>query len=321
MIPDADPDELIMDVDGENIWISEKTPGGVGLIAQLASLLESNPGDFEQAMYDTLHYCERQDLAMQLQGVADLVEKGDQQLNAVFMEIRQESSIEELEKLHKRLKAILDRHGIAPTRELLVALHAKWLRSNSDQDSDELLAYLVHFWHQEEQRLNCQIDIRVIVVAALKHAEIAQRLQTVLRRIGGVSLTDPSQSFNILQSLLWLNCTDSCPDCIEESHWYQELVKPSRALLLSLLPRRVQRVVYDEQSDWLQQARNILATAYKVQIQCSQDQLAACKQQILSLLIEPIEIGFQFLCPTIEQIIRTDLTWTIELWIKEFAHV
>jgi hypothetical protein len=319
MIPDADPDELIMDVDGESIWISEKTPGGVGLISQLASLLEGSPDAFELAMDNTLHHCERQELATQLQRVAELVKSGDQQLKAVFADLRQESDIKEQEELHRRLKAILEQCGISATRELLVALHAKWLRSNSDQDSDELLAHLVHLWHQEEQRLNCKIDIRVIAVAALRHDEVAQRLQAVLQRIGGVSSKDPSQSFNILQSLLWLNCTNSCPDCIEEAHWYQELVKPSRALLRSLLPPGIHRVTY-EQPDWLQQVRDILSASYKVQVLCSQDQLAACKQQILNLLIEPIEIGFQFLCPTIERIMRTDLTWTIELWIKEFAY-
>lgn len=319
MLPDADPDELIMDVDEERIWISEKTPGGVGLISQLATLLENSPNDFELAMYDTLYNCEREELATQLQGVAELVESNDQQLKAVFADLRQESDIKEQERLHKKLKAILERNGIPATRELLVALHAKWLRPNSDQDSDELLSYLVHLWRQEEQRLNCKIDIRVIAVAALKHDEIAQRIQTVLLRIGGLNSKDPSQSFNILQSLLWLRCTDSCPDCIEESHWYQELVKPSRTLLRSLLPSRVQRVVY-EQADWLQRTRDILATSYKVQIQCSQDQLPVCKQQILNLLTESIEIGFQFLCPTIERIMRADLVWTIELWIKEFAY-
>jgi hypothetical protein len=319
MLPDADPDELIMDVDGESVWISEKTPGGVGLISQLALLLESNPGDFELAVYNALHYCERQELATQLQRVAELVETGDQQLKDVFADLRQEGDIKEQEKLHKRLKAILEQCGISATRELLVALHAKWLRSNSDQDSDELLAHLVRLWHQEEQRLNCKIDIRVISVAALKYDKISQRIQTVLQRIGGVVPKDPLQSFNILQSLLWLDCTDSCPDCIEESHWYQDLVKPSRALLRSLLPQSIQRVVY-RQPDWIKQARDILSTSYKVQIQCSQDQLVACKQQILNLLIDPVEIGFQFLCPTIENITRTDLTWTIELWIKEFAH-
>src|SRR5204863_466936 len=136
---------------------------------------------------------------------------------------------------------------------------------------------------------------------ALKHDTIAQRMSTVLERIGGVSPKDLSQSFNILQSLLWLNCTDSCPDCIEESHWYQELVKPSRALLRSLLPPGIQTVVY-EQPDWLGQVRNTLETAYKVQILCSQDQLAACKQHLLSLLTEPREIGFQFFYPTIERV-------------------
>ncbi|GHO61351.1 hypothetical protein KSC_002430 [Ktedonobacter sp. SOSP1-52] len=319
MIPDSDPDELIMDVDGESVWISEKTPGGVGLISRLASLLESSPYEFELAMYDALHHCERQELATQLQRVAELVESGNPQLKKVFAALRQEDDIKEQEELHKRLKSVLERHGIPATRELLVALHAKWLRPNSDQDSDDLLAHLLRFWRDEEQRLNCKIDIRVIAVAALKHEKISQRLQAILQRIGGVSTQDPSQSFNILQSLLWLNCTDSCPDCIEESHWYQELVKPSRALLRSLLPPGVQRVACEQQG-WVQQARHVLSTSYKVQILCPQDQLFACKQHIMDLLTEPIEIGFQLLFPTVERIMRTDLTWTIELWIKEFAH-
>jgi hypothetical protein len=157
-------------------------------------------------------------------------------------------------------------------------------------------------------------------VGALKLPHLAKQIKDVMTRIGGISPNDESQLFNVLQSLLWLPCTDSCPDCIEKRHKYQELTKPSRALLLSLLDPYAQHISYG-QSDWKEQLQRELSSNYVVQVRCAQEQLPFCTQDLHDVLIEPIEEGFQFFYPVIERITRVGLWWTIEIRVREFAHV
>ncbi|MFL5629229.1 MAG: protein DpdJ, partial [Ktedonobacteraceae bacterium] len=320
IVPDVDPDDLILDITGNSIWISEITPGGIGIISKIGDALATKPYEFELQMLDTLQYCERQQLATQLQMVAKLLGQADPSLLSTFATIREETDLPSQKRTLEQLKDILESHGVPATRELIVALHTKFLRPNSEQDSDNLLTMLIQFWQSEEQRLGCAIDLRVIAVSALKNAAIEQQVKTVLERIGDTSDVKENQIFNLLQSLLWLSCTDSCPDCIERLYQYQDFVKPSRAILLALLEPHAEQIAFGI-ADWQEQLRQKLMTQYAVQVTCLQNELEACKQYILDMLVEPVEIGFQFFYPTVERISRTGLSWMIELRIREFANV
>ncbi|HVB25457.1 MAG TPA: protein DpdJ [Ktedonobacteraceae bacterium] len=320
LVPDVDPDDLILDIIGNSIWISEITPGGIGIVSKIGDALVTKPYEFELQMLDTLQYCERQQLATQLQMVANLLGQADQNLLSTFAVIREETDLPSQKRTLEQLKDILEAHGIPATRELIVALHAKFLRPNSKLDSDSLLTTLVQFWQSEEQRLGCAIDLRVIAVAALKNAVIEQQVRAVLERIGDSSEVKENQIFNLLQSLLWLSCPDSCPDCIERLYQYQDFVKPSRAILLALLEPHAEQVTFGT-VDWQEQLQQKLTTQYVVQVTCSQNELEACKQNILDMLVKPVEIGFQFFYPTVERLSRTGLLWMVELRIREFANV
>ncbi len=320
LTPDIDPDDLVLDIDGESIWISELTPGGIGIISKITDSLVSKPYEFELQMLDTLQYCERQQLATQLRMIADMMRQEDQELLRTFTSIRNNTDLPKQETTLEQLKDVLEEHGVSATRELVVALHAKFLRPNSASDTDKLLATLVSFWQSEEQRLECAIDLRIIAVAALKISAIEQQVRAVLERINGSANVENSQIFNLLQSLLWLPCTDSCPDCIEKLHQYQDFVKPSRALLLSLMEPYAEQITYGD-VNWKEQLKQELESKFVVLISCLQDDLEVCKRHLLDVLTEPVEVGFQFFYPVVERISRTGRLWTIEMRIREFAHV
>jgi DEAD/DEAH box helicase/Helicase conserved C-terminal domain len=316
-VPDIDPDDLVLDVHEHTIWISETTPGGIGLISKIADALALRPREFELQMLDTLQNCDRDLLATQLRTVAHLVEQSDQELLDAFASMRNEVDLLRQEETRRRLITILERHAITTTRELVVTLQAKFLRSNSSTYSDQLIATLVKRW--EQQRIGCAIDLRVMAVAALKLPEIKNQVSDLLKRIGGTTKVDEPQLFNLLQSLLWFRCHDSCPDCIEKQHPYQQLIRPSRALLLTLLNRHEQQIAYGSPG-WKEQVRHLLSSTYSAQLSCQQELLEECKKSVLSMLIEPVEIGFQFFYPFIERIARNGRRWTIYLSIRELTH-
>ena len=320
LIPDIDAESLVMDVDEDSIWISEKTTGGIGLISRIADAVALHPRGFDLQMLDVLRHCDREQLAQQLFTIAHLIDQSDTELSDAFARVRSTEDLPKQAETRRALASILEARGVAATRELIVALNAKFLRPNSSAESDTLIATLSRHWQQEEERIGCAIDMRVMAVAALRIPEIKKQVEDLLQHIGGSTVkAERSQVFNLLQSLLWLSCHDSCPDCIEEQHPFQQLARPSRALLLALLDPHGQPITYGVPG-WKEQVHRLLASNYHTQIRCTQDQLEECKKALLDVLTEPVEVGFQFFYPLVEHIGRSRYEWTVDVSIRELIY-
>jgi hypothetical protein len=288
------------------------------VIERIADTIARRPRDLELQLLDTVRHCDRALLAGQLDAVAECVHAGDTDLAAAFVSSRAAGDISEQTRALRAIDEALERRGVPLTRDLAVALNSKFLRPSSDTDTDVLVAALNRRWSEEQARLGCEIDVRVIAVAARRIPEIDSRVGTVLRRIGGVGALDESQVFNLLQSLLWLDCRGSCPDCIDRAHPYQSLPKPSRALLRALVETGDPPLAYGEPG-WKEEALGQLADQYACAVACERERLADLKADLTQMLVTPVEVGFQQHYPAIERIERRGGSWVVGLVIRELG--
>jgi len=319
LLPDIEPDDLHMDIADGCIWISEAVTGGVGLISKIVTAITQHPRQFELQLLDTLTHCHRSQLAQQLRAVVQLIQEQNPELEAVFAQVRQESDLSSLTNAQKGLTHILETHGIPPTRQLFVALNNKILRPNSGVDTDKLIADLAHHWEAEENRLGIAIDLRVIAVAGYQIPTIQEQVKQALNRIGGGKpFQDETQVYNLLQSLLWLNCVDSCLDCIQTWNPYQPQIRPSRDLLMLLMSPYGPTIQYGD-AYWESQLQKALTTEHQAELLCEQAKLAECKTALLHALTQPIDIGFQSFYPVIESIRQDKQQWRFHLIIRELV--
>ena len=319
VVPDIDPDNLTMDVEGDTIWIAERTPGGVGIVQRIVETIARRPRDLDLQLLDTLRHCDRELLASQLSAVASLIGQHDHNLVRAFTTARNATGLGSHAQALYEMRAALEPHGVLITRDLVVALNSKFLRPSSDDDSDALVAYLSTYWEQEQNRLGCTIDLRIIAVTAWQLETLRAQVKAVLHRVGGMERTpDESQVFNLLQSLLWLNCHDSCPDCIERRQPYQGLVKPSRAMLRVLVDPASNAITYGD-SGWNDQVVVQLSQQYAAQVICDQADIGTLREEIATLLTTPIDVGFQHYYPTIERIERQSAGWLVGLVLRDMA--
>jgi hypothetical protein len=319
LVPDIDDDALSMDTDGRAVWISEKTAGGVGLISKIADVIARYPRRFELQLFDTLDYCEREQLAVQLRAVTELLSENDSELKAAFNLARTQSDLPSLVATKRQLAATLESKGIQASRQLFVALNAKFLRPNSGPDSDRLIVTLVKNWEREESRLGTAIDLRTMAVAAPRIDEVKTQLQQMLDHVSGANQDyDEGQIFNLLQSLLWLSCHNSCPDCIEKWQPYKQLPTPSRALLMSLLAPEIDTVTYGTPY-WEHKAKKRLETDFLVQVNVRPEEVAVFKESIRHFLTSPIDVGYQRFFPMIERIRRHERRFQVTLVIRELV--
>lgn len=320
LIPDINPDDLTMDLEGDStIWIAEQAAGGVGIIQRIADTIRLRPRDLDLQLIDSLAHCDREALAKQLLSVAHLIKQGNPDLTDAFMAARQSADLEGQGQALEMLRSVLEPHGMIATRELIVALNAKFLRPNSDVDTDSLIATLADRWSEEQYRLGCTIDLRVMAVAAGKIDEIQEQVRQVLMRIGGKGETlEESQIFNLLQSLLWLDCSDSCPDCIEYVRPYQKSAKPSRALIRSIFSFAIDAIHYGE-NEWIDMVVRRLVERFSAQLLCRHEDMPQMCQRLGDLLTTPLEVGFQQHYATIERVEQMQDKWLISLVIRDLV--
>jgi hypothetical protein len=306
-----------LDIDGNSIWITETTAGGVGLISKIADAISQYPRDFELQLDDCLEHCEREQLSSYLEHIAYKISEHDLSIRRAFEEARRAVDLPSIEATRQLLAQALKSHGIPVSRELIVAINNKYLRPNSDVDSDELVGILVDEWKRQETRLGISIDLRVMAVASWRLPNIQKQLELLINRTGGgANALEENQIFNLLQSLLWLKCYDSCPDCIEYWNPYQELPRPSRALIKAL--RDIDKSVVNFNEDGLdEKVKERLAANFQVTLSCANTQLTNCKRFLLDTLLKPVEIGFQLFYPVVERINHNGQNWEISLVIKE----
>lgn len=320
LIPEIDPEQLVLDVDvtGAIAWVTETSAGGVGLVARIADAIAQKPHDLELRIADAIDHCPREQLSHQLRDVTALVGSGTEHIRKTFADIRRHNDLLTLRQSKEQLSDALEAHGVPITRSLVMALNAKFLRPNSDSDSDQLIVDLVDQWQAESTRLGTAIDLRVMAVVGMRLPAIESQVQALLKRIGAGQEATEDQMFNLLQSLLWLDCQDSCPDCLERSHVYQQLVRPSRALVQALQEEDYQQVDFGTDG-WGDSVSAALTNAFQVRIRCQPSEIFACKAQIAQFLTTPLDIGYQRHFPVVESIRQKQGRWIIYLTVLDMT--
>jgi hypothetical protein len=265
-----------------------------------------------------LDHCSREQLALSLDVIAEMIQKGNTALQDLFMQIREATDLPQIEQTRRTLTNILDDAGVISNRQLGATINSKFLRPNSGPDTDQLLADLVAFWQKEQQRVYCDIDIRIIAAVAPQIEPLQSSINKVLDRIGeSGSRSDPNNlAFNLVQSLLWMHCHDSCPDCIERPQRYQSNPKPSRALLRALV-KQADKNIYFSTSTWYQDVLEELSTVFHAHIICQAAELSNCTAEVRSLLVTAIEVGYQISYPLLESIKRSGRSWSIHLILPD----
>ena len=145
-------------------------------------------------------------------------------------------------------------------------------------------------------------------------------MHSVLARVGeGALADDANQVYNLLQSLLWLDCQDACPDCISRPQRYQSGPRPSRALLQQVLAPTETPAIWFGAADWDKHVQEQLAASAEVHVQCQHEELPACHAALLGLLAEPIDVGYQALYPEIEHVSREGRCWKVAIVLPELV--
>lgn len=316
LLPDVNTEDMVIDIHDNKIWLSETDSGGMGVISSIASAITNEPRMFEELFIHAADDCPRSELAKSLSAIVAI---DDSELHETFSIIRKSTLLDEQKEQLSILQKQLMGHGITPKRELIISLTTKLLTRNTNEQTDHLLKVIQELWRQEERRLGCKIDIRVFTVACLKVDDIKNQIDTILLSLNPNGKIEDKQRFLLIESLLWNNCNDSCPECLILYSPYQSFEKPSRLLLKSLLVSN--KVTIDSsQSNWIETLLNALKQGKQTRLVTSFEKMEKCQKLLIDLVQTPIDMEFEFYYPYIAGVRSSGSNWVFDIQVREVTH-
>ena len=321
----AATEDLVLDLDrgaresGQlEIWLTEPTPGGTGVVESIAEAFAADQRALFSAMEAALTPTDLEIAAHDLDQVSALL-VSDQSLAAAAADVR--SSLGHSDRLAARshLLHLLAERGIAPHHALVVALEHRLLRPGMDEQGDHLLHQAVTAWRALEQRLGVSVNLRVCSYLLLGEPELGPRLETWLSGVAGTSSLTRPELAGVLAGVLWPRPTEVRGHALQSYSPFRVNGYTDAQLVRQLLfPDDVSEVAFSS-TGWIDEVRMTLAQLGRVRLRAPVGQAGILRDRLLYLIGAPIDFDYLQFYPVIEQVSRDADTLAATLVLREVA--
>jgi hypothetical protein len=322
-------DDLMADVvwDGVGeaaVFLTEQSPGGLGLVEQVFRRLRADPSQLAEGLDHAIDHCPRCENTSYVLGVvrASLDRGRPRHLARAFGAVRNARDMPATERAKARLRAALRAAGFPASRSGVVSILTRVLRPGSTRSADALTDWLNRLWRRREADLGVAIDSRVFAYLCVRTGRTCRVLNRVIGQIGMGATPTRRQLFALVQQMLLLDCTDSCPECLDQPNRYAPYHKPSRGLARHHLGSGgVEVSVDDHPSDWQSLVRAELAARAAVRVRATSGRVAELASALPALLAREVEVDYLLLPVRVRRVAAagTDLVVTLDL--RDAPHV
>jgi len=328
---DLDAGDLLLDVEpgprpssaipkpenSDEIWITEKTVGGGGIIEAFLIRYGEDPRRFfelvENALRPSDYEIADQQLTLLLDWITSPHETDIHEKLANYRDATARSHQEHAEAFES-LRKTLNRRGLFTCHAVIAALANRILRPGSNDKTDALLHRLISQWRTLEDRLQVEMDPRII--AYLESANDA--IDDVIQEAGenAIEVNRRQWRFNTLFSLLWPRGGASRSARLAVYNPFDQLPETEHDLIRLVLTGEPQRVSVD-QDDWRDEVRECLVRDSEVILESSPDDLPKLRNSLMEVMTVPIDSGYMLLHPKVNRVDRKADSIEIALSLPE----
>lgn len=309
LCPDADDNDLILDLNGgpvrtallapdqREIWLSETTVGGGGIIEKIQQIYREDPRSFFELLDFNLSPGNYETMDNNVWHLLQTMVNPASSLPACINEMRLANNHASQVQAQRNLLGELQRSGFMTSHSFLSAINTRLLRPGTDASSDVFLLQLQQDWRQQEQRLGIELPQRVYAFTCSQSNALDQQLQQASQ--GQHNLE--SWRLNTCNGLLWPR-----GHTIRDSWltWYNpySFAGPTERLLLAHVVQHSCAQVALSQPDWMQQCHQHLENNGKCELLAEPSD--AINEAIATLLVTPVEMYGLFFYPRVSALRR-----------------
>jgi DEAD/DEAH box helicase/Helicase conserved C-terminal domain len=325
LCPQFETNDLLLDIDAgprpaealpvpdglEEIWITETTGGGGGVIEEIVRKYNSDPRQFFRLAESALEASDFEIVDVELTNILEL-QAANLEVSGAFRAFRRTQRHDEALSASWELRRVLTSCGILVTHPVIAALNARVLKPGSSPQTDELLLGLIRRWISEEERLGVEIDARVF-------AYIASSREDLDHALGFVSLAqqpDRTWRFQAIHGILWPRGNTIRARALTSYNRFASIPDADRELLLDALRHTEIRIPLDD-PNWRREVCETLKNTGAVSLVAQATASADLKGALLNLVTTPLDINFLHLYPQVDGFRREPEALVVMLRLRE----
>jgi hypothetical protein len=317
LCPELDVSDLLIDVESgfisshENqthsksadIWISEQSPGGGGVIERLLPRITEDPRRFIDLLSGALSASDFEVADTELTRLVSILSSAqDDSLRAAVRDVRSANSqgerITAFDELHRQLRMA----NVNTTHAVMAAVSGRILRPGSTDAMDSFLFDVLDRWRKEETRLGIEIDARALSFVLSD----SDSLDRALGGAGNCDVGDLRQwRFSTTYGLLWPRGPQMRNYSLSLYNPYSRLVSPERLLLRGIISHGDPEVFFGS-DHWREELALALSDRARAVLVGVRESSKALRENVLFSLVNPIDTGTLLQHPRIRGVLRRE---------------
>jgi hypothetical protein len=301
--------------EGDRIWLTESTIGGGGAIEAFFRAYVEDPRHFFRLLEASLGPSELEGVAAHLERIVDQAAgPNDAPIPSAIDILRAARGHKQTLAAVDSLRTVLAAQGIIPNPSLLVAFSARLLRPGAGPNMDRLLAGTLRSWHELEERLGFDVDVRVFASMQSRHAGLEAALG--IPPPGGSSEEHAAWRYSVFRSLLWARGSALRAESLRVSNPFLQAPSCDRLLVIGTLPRTVVRVALDTK-EWFQAVATALTADGVVELATGSEGSKQLAGAIQDLGAQPVDTGGLLLHCRLAGVRREASNWVATFELPE----
>jgi hypothetical protein len=297
------------------IWVTETTLGGAGVIEAIAQEAVASPRSLLNAIESALAPSDFELVSSRLNMFVRIVHN-DKEVAENIENLRRQQTRKDHDVQFRALRTLLARRGLSVDQSLSIALHQRILREGTNAESDRLLNDILDYWDECEKRFGINIDLRVFCYLAILHSSFSERLKKIILMNTSSELSD-EENVATLAGILWPQPEEQRGHSLQGYSQFHSAGWTDATLVNDLLLTTHTQTIVFEQRDWRQQLNNALAQSGTVRLKCRRENEEQLHAEIYQLLAQPIYVDYLQFYPVIDEIKRDEASIIIKLAFKE----
>lgn len=325
LCPEHDPEGLLVDVEpgvddaGEHragqVWLSERSIGGGGLIEALASRLRRDPLRFSRLMRKALQPSPSEIVDHQMRRLVRDLTDGQSVLRPAVTRFRAAETQDQRVAALALLRAAMADVGVAPEHAVVAAVVNRLLRPGTSEATDAAVRLLVDRWEAEELRLGLEIEMRTWAFLSSAGSDYDSGLAGLDPGTGG-----RERRLDALRSLLWPRGWRLRAEGLNSWNPFADLPDPAPEVARAALQASGEAVTVDvSDPDAERDLRYHLARDGVVLLAAGPGRGSELAARLVSLTATPVDTEFLQLHPRTSDIEVADGVTTVRLELTELA--
>ena len=313
--------EAVTDSGHAEIWITESTPGGTGVIESIAEAFAADQRGLFTALEAALAPGDLELASTNLDSIIQLLNE-DAQVASAAERVRQSQDHVRRSAGRSELFKLLAQRGVGIHHALSAALEHRLLRNGMDSTSDQLIGSLINIWREYEAELGVAIDVRVFCYLAIVHPELGPRINAWLSEM---NMNDASlsagEAVGVLAGILWPRPAEIRCRSLSSYSPFRELGQTDPNFVRDLLLSQEDGEIEFGATSWYEELLSALAETGRVKLIASKHDEDALQRELLSLFATPIDVDYLQFYPVVEQAAQDNTTISLTLILREVAVV